>query len=69
MPEGKGPEWDCVTVAEPDEEKEKSKAKSECKLWHCKLKGGATRIRQHFLKVSGRSNRDLRQQGAQAWMA
>jgi len=51
MPTNPGPEWDYVTVAEPEEDTDKPK--NECKLCHHKFFGGATRIRLHFLRVHG----------------
>lgn len=49
-PRREGPEWDSVEVLE---EKEKGLPQVKCKSCHKTFNGGATRIREHILGISG----------------
>eukprot|EP00983_Pelagomonas_calceolata_P069171 1150277-Pelagomonas_calceolata.AAC.5 len=72
MPKDKGPEWDHVTVAEPDEAEGESKAKNECSHC-CAIKCAScaiTNMLQTWCGCTATCAQDLQQLGqAQAWTA
>eukprot|EP00983_Pelagomonas_calceolata_P002915 96194-Pelagomonas_calceolata.AAC.2 len=53
MPRGKGPEWDYVTLVQPDGTDGVKQVKNECKLCEHVVYGGATCIRLRFLQFPG----------------
>eukprot|EP00983_Pelagomonas_calceolata_P043868 1139071-Pelagomonas_calceolata.AAC.2 len=53
MPREKGPEWDYVTLVQPECTYGVKQVKNKCKLCEHAFHGGATHIRLHFLQVPG----------------
>eukprot|EP00983_Pelagomonas_calceolata_P040304 1137557-Pelagomonas_calceolata.AAC.5 len=51
MPREKGPEWEYVTLVQPEGTDGEKQGKNKCKLCEHMFHGGATCIRLHFLQV------------------